>query len=398
MAESLIAEFNKEHPEITVNYKFYPSAGDYPAALRAGLASNSGPDLFNLSTNTAAHVDQFGSFAVDLTDALGDDGLDGISDLAQETFILDDGSFVATSLGYVTAGLLYVNKDLLDEHGVAIPTTLDEWIAACEVLEANGIQCFAIGAGTNTGFNLDTLHSIANSLHPGKWQQASVGEASWDEAWFVETLEAWKNLQTLGIIPEGAIGLQQYPDANNAFMQQKAAMVQMGTWYNGNLIPDNMARAIEGAGVADAEPFTMLPIMFPDMTNEGNPGAMFSDVDSAVAVNKKSDDIDAATTFALWLGTSEIGQQEIANRLELTADSGAQPDFSQIELVNAEVQQPVIETFAATAVENTAEGRYRLLSARLIEALKGLSASVLEGTVTPKEAAAEAQQVAESNQ
>jgi ABC-type glycerol-3-phosphate transport system substrate-binding protein len=329
VAESLIAEFNKEYPDITVNYKFYPAPGDYPAALRAGLASNSGPDLFNLSTNTAAPVSQFGSFAVDLAPALGEDGMAKISDLAKESFTLDDGSLAAVALGYVSAGGMYVNKDILDEHGLTPPTTLDEWKDACETLEAAGVQCFAIGAGTNAGFNIDTLHAIANSLHPGKWQETSTGDGSWDDDWFVETLEAWKELQTVGIIPEGAIGLQQYPDANNAFMQQKAAMVQMGTWYNGNLIPENMTRAIEGAGVADATPFTLLPVPFPDMTNKGNEGAMFSDVDSAVAVNKKSDSINAATTFAVAVdlrgGTAASGEPTRTDgRLRSTA--GLLPD------------------------------------------------------------------------
>ena len=36
---------------------------------------------------------------------------------------------------------------------------------------------------------------------------------------------------TDGIMEPGALGLQQYPDANNDFMSGKDAMVMMGTWY-----------------------------------------------------------------------------------------------------------------------------------------------------------------------
>src|SRR5690606_16163836 len=177
-AEFLISEFNKEYPDIKVNFKFYPAPGEYGASLRPGLASNSGPDVINLGTSASAHVDQFGSFAVDLAPAFGEDGMAKVSQLARDTFTLEDGSFVAAPIGFNSAGLLYVNKDIFDEYNLTPPTTLDEWVAVCDTLAANGVQCFAIGAGTNAAFNTDTLHSIANSLHPGKWQEASMGEAS----------------------------------------------------------------------------------------------------------------------------------------------------------------------------------------------------------------------------
>lgn len=399
VAESLIAEFNEEFPDITVNYKFYPNNTEYPAALRAGLASNQGPDLYNLSTNAAAPVAQFGSFAVDLSpayeDALGADWEEEISPLALDSFSLQDGTLAAAALGYVSAGLLYINQDLFDEYELTAPATLDEWKEVCATFAANGIQCFTVGAGT-AAFNMDPLHAIANSLHPGEWQKASEGEGNWDEDWFVETLQAWADLRADGIMQDGALGLQQYPDANNAFMQEKAAMVQMGTWYNGNLLADNPTAAMEGAGVANPEPFTMVPVPFPDFTNEGTPGALFSDVDSAIAVNKKSDSINAATTFAMWLATSESGQQDIANRLELIPDSAVLPDFSSIALVSPEAQQAGLEDIAQLTEGATAEARFRLILPNLYEALGAASTAVLEGT-SPEDAAASVQAAAEAD-
>lgn len=394
VAESLIREFNKEYPNLTVRYKFYPNNSEYPAALRAGLASNSGPDLYNLSTNAAAPVSQFGPLAVDLAAALGPGWKDKVSPLAQESFTLPNGSLAGAALGSVSAGLLYINKDLFDRYGLTAPTTLTEWIKVCETFRKNGVQCFTIGAGTGPGFNSDTLHAIANSIHPGKWQEASTGKVPWNDSWFIDTLKAWKNLQTAGIIPEGAIGLQQYPDANNTFLQQKAAMVQMGTWYNAYLIADNMKAGIQGAGVAEATPFTLLPVPFPDLTNKGNPGVLFSDVDTAIAINRKSDSISAATTFVTWLSTSETGQQEIANRLELSPDSGKLPDLSQVRLVNPDVQQPALKALADAAAKNSVEGRYRFLAPKTTQAIVAASTGVLEGTSTAETAAAAVQAAA----
>ncbi|HWG13886.1 MAG TPA: hypothetical protein VG268_11505 [Streptosporangiaceae bacterium] len=47
----------------------------------------------------------------------------------------------------------------------------------------------------------------------------------------------------------GALGLQQYPDANNAFMSGKDAMIMMGTWYMQYSTGAGMSAAISAAGV-----------------------------------------------------------------------------------------------------------------------------------------------------
>ena len=47
----------------------------------------------------------------------------------------------------------------------------------------------------------------------------------------MKTLSIWKQLFTDGIMQSGAVGYQQYPDANNDFLTGKYAMVMMGTWY-----------------------------------------------------------------------------------------------------------------------------------------------------------------------
>jgi len=59
-AKQFIAAFNKEYPDIKVNFKLI-GISDYQAAMRPALASNSGPDVFDLQPG--AYVQQFGSYA-----------------------------------------------------------------------------------------------------------------------------------------------------------------------------------------------------------------------------------------------------------------------------------------------------------------------------------------------
>ena len=73
-ADNYIAAFNKEFPDIKVNYKLV-SIPDWQAAITPALRSDSGPDVFDMQPGS--YVKKFGSLAEDLTPAmtkaLGDD-------------------------------------------------------------------------------------------------------------------------------------------------------------------------------------------------------------------------------------------------------------------------------------------------------------------------------------
>ena len=79
----------------------------------------------------------------------------------------------------------------------------------------------------------------------------------------------------------------------------------------------------------------MLPIAFPDIAGTGNTGSAFGDVDYGQGVSANSSNQDAATTFALWMGTSEKGQQVIADSLNLIpALKSVTPNWDNVESVN----------------------------------------------------------------
>jgi ABC-type glycerol-3-phosphate transport system substrate-binding protein len=397
IAELYIAAFNEEYPDIEVTYKPIPDL-DYTAALRAGLVAPDGPDVFDLATNPVASVDVFGDFAIDLSDdmveLLGSDWKDKTSQLGQSAFTTEDGRLVAASMGFVSAGVLQINKDLFDEYGLEAPTTMDEWVNVCDTFRAGGVQCFALGAAFAI-LNTDFLHSIANSVEPGAWDEAARGERDWDEPWLVESLEIWKKLQEVGIFEPDALGLMQVPDSTNQFISGQAAMIQMGTWYNVNYSEENMLGQISAAGVASPEAFTMETIAFPDVAGTGAEVARFGDADIGLAVSAKSKSPKAAATFALWLAASDEGQQEVANRLDQTPDRiGITPDWDTITLVNPEVQLPILEELYTTQYD-VSESRFRLLSPAVVQALSDATTSVLEGTTSPADAASAVQAAAQ---
>jgi raffinose/stachyose/melibiose transport system substrate-binding protein len=394
-AKNYIAAFNQEYPDIKVNYKLV-SIPDWQAALTPALRSDSGPDVFDMQPGS--YVSKYKSFAEDLTPvmtkALGEDWKSKVAP-AGVTGLSSDDKLVALSVGAVYSGTLWVNQGLFDKYGLKPPTTLDEWDKVCQEFKSHQQGCFVQGAA-GAGFDQDTLQAIANSVEPGLWTRASKGEAKWSDPGMVKTLDIWQQLFKRGIMQEGAVGYQQYPDANNDFLTGKYAMVMMGTWYTQYATDKAMTAALAAAGVKGAKPFPILPVQFPDVAQAGNTGEMFGDADYGLAVSTKAKDKAAAETFATWLATSKAGQQAVADQLnDVPALTGVEPDFEKITFVDSAKQAgPVKELLAK--VGTVTQPRFALLSQDVQDAIFQAATSTATGKSTPQEAADALQKAAEA--
>jgi raffinose/stachyose/melibiose transport system substrate-binding protein len=394
-AENYIAAFNKKYPDIKVNYKLV-NISDWVAALRPALASGRGPDVFDMQPG--AYVTQFKSFAEDLTplaeSALGSDWKSKVAPIGVSG-LTADGKLTAMSVGSVFAGMLWINPGIFQKYNLQPPTNLTEWEHVCQVLKQNNTGCFVQGAAQE-GFDQDTLQSIANSVQPGLWTKASTGDAKWNDPGLVKTFEIWKEFFTGGIMQPGAVGYQQYPDANNDFLTGKYAMVMMGTWYTQYTTTKAMTAALSAAGVAGAKPFPILPIAFPDVAGQGNVSEMYGDSDFGLSVATKAQDRAAAETFVKWMTTTTEGQQVIADQLDdLPALKGVDPDFTSIKLVDPASQTTPVQDLI-TKAGGVTEPRESLLSADVQNAILAAATSVATGKATPQQAADTLQKAAEA--
>jgi raffinose/stachyose/melibiose transport system substrate-binding protein len=184
---------------------------------------------------------------------------------------------------------------------------------------------------------------------------------------------------------EGAVGYQQYPDANNDFLTGKYAMVMMGTWYTQYATEKAMTAALKAAGVSGAKPFPIVPIQFPNVA--GNPSEMFGDADYGLSISTKAKDKAAAETFVTWLTTSEAGQQAVADQLnDVPALKGIEPNFEVIKFVDPALQEkPVKELLAKVAT--VTQPRFALLTQDHTDAFFAAATSTATGKATPEEAA-----------
>lgn len=397
-ADKLIASFNEEYPNIHVEFVSKP-IDSYDSVLSPAITSSDGPDVFNVAPGSAnGGVETFQAGAVDLAPAveaaLGADWKDKLAASGVDGLMVGD-KVVGLSAGAVYSGSIWINQDKFDQYGLAAPTTLDEWKNVCATFEANGEGCFVQGAG-QWAFDMDTFEAIMENVSPGAYVAASKGEMPYNDPAFVKGMEIWKSLFDDGIMQEGAIGLQQYPDANNAFMAGDYAMVMMGTWYTQYAVHDQMVAAMEAAGVSNPEPFTLTPIQFPDVAGTGNTGLMFGDADYGLAVSAKSKHQDAATTFALWLTTSQGGQQAVANTLnDIPSLVGVQPEWDSIPLVNSDKQLSALQDYYDVAAQ-APRPRFASVSADLNSAFRDALIGVASGDVSIDDALGNLQDVVDN--
>ncbi len=134
LVDYAIAEFAKIHPDVEVQLERQQWTG-IVEKLTTALSGSDAPDIVEFG-NTQAQTFEAAGAVIDLTDRAeelgGDDFLQSL--LEAGTY---DGSLYAVPY-YAGARVVIYRKDLFEEAGIEIPTTLEEWAAAGEALkEAN---------------------------------------------------------------------------------------------------------------------------------------------------------------------------------------------------------------------------------------------------------------------
>jgi N,N'-diacetylchitobiose transport system substrate-binding protein len=128
-----ITEFNKVHPDVTVKLERQQWTG-IVEKLTTALSGNDAPDVVEFG-NTQAQSFEAAGAVVDLTDKKADLGGDDFLQSLAEAGTYD-GKLYAVPY-YAGARIVIYRKDLLQKSGVAVPTTLEEFLAAGAKLKAD---------------------------------------------------------------------------------------------------------------------------------------------------------------------------------------------------------------------------------------------------------------------
>lgn len=155
-------QYTEENPNVEIEIIW--QVGEWATALAALLLTDEGPDVFEVNSVTLDQVEQ-GQVAPldDLYDqALREDF--GEANLAAATI---DGTVYWIKMITDTGGVYY-RKSLLEEAGLAVPTTIDELIAAATALDTGRQKGLFLGNDGGLGAALGPLvwSSGADNLTP----------------------------------------------------------------------------------------------------------------------------------------------------------------------------------------------------------------------------------------
>ena len=178
--EVLEEKFNATHDDIEL---VIDSPNDAMTILKTRFIREDYPDIIGIGgdVNYSNFLDS--DMLMDISDYQGlKDIKESYLNTAKELeFVPEEGVYAAPYVANA-AGILY-NKEIFEEHGWTIPTTLDEFYQLCEDIQAAGIQPLYFGF-KDTWTCLAPWNAICVDLAPSDiCSQVNAGNAKFSDAY-----------------------------------------------------------------------------------------------------------------------------------------------------------------------------------------------------------------------
>ncbi len=387
MMDQIIAEFEKENPDIKINNVYLPYS-DHMEKLKIDLASGQAADIYGMQTG--APLKEFRDFEMDLTDyadkTWGDGWEEQYLDFCNDQ-LDEDGKYYAMPLGMSYAGFAWADVNFLKKYGLEVPGSLDELKKCAEVLRQNNEFPLAIGA-KEAWINIDTWMSIANDINAEKLYSAIEGETSFTDEELVQSFQIWQSLFQDGVFQDGALGVSVYNDIADMFREEGSIAMELdGSWVCGEYLnPDPDRQKIFNSEDSDHRAFLI------DWNNDGKTCPVTATVDVSLCINKNSRHPDEAWKFIdFMLNEGQdimindyLGFFPVKKDMELEVKGMSENGMSNLEFIQKE------------ANDNIA-GYREMAYPELKQAIGDNLATLALGDITP-EKAAEAVEAASKSQ
>jgi raffinose/stachyose/melibiose transport system substrate-binding protein len=236
-----IKEFQASHPDVTVKFEEKGFEQIRQTAAQV-LNSNDAPDImeYNKGNSTTGLLSKQG-LLTDISDEATKRGWDKLlSENLQTTAKYDDRGVMGGDKwfgipNYAEYVMVYYNKNLFSQHGVQVPTTFDEFVAAMDKFAKAGITPLSVGGAEYPAQQI--LYQLALAKADREWVDAFqryTGDVDFhDEAWTfaANTFAEWVSK---GYISKNAAGIKA-EDMGVAFEKGDHPMMVSGSWWYGRL-------------------------------------------------------------------------------------------------------------------------------------------------------------------
>lgn len=208
----------------------YVALTDYSNVLSTQLASGAGPDIVTGGAEFPSRI-KAGN-VVDISDK------EYLKDFNEAGFSLasEDGKIYGIPM-YAWYNGIWYNEDILAECGVEVPTTFDEFLAACETIREAGHQPLLFGLADTNTFYSGLMAYLENEFYNNNPDNAdginfdakfAAGEATLDGN-INEYVKKYFELIERGFIVVEMLGMSEQ-EALNKFATGEGAFFFSGPW------------------------------------------------------------------------------------------------------------------------------------------------------------------------
>lgn len=364
--EKILPVFEAAYPDIDVQFKPTKNT-EHDAALNARFSGGTAGDIITCRPfDTALALFDAGNLA-DIKDL---NGLENFSDVAKGAWSTDSGDATfCVPMASVIHAFMY-NKDAFAELGLDTPTTEAEFYETLDAIKAEG-SYIPLAMGTKDQWEAATMGYT--NIGPAYWngeqgrQGLLSGEAKFTDEGFID---GFRQMQKWTPYLGNGFQAQSYTDSQNLFTLGRAAIYPTGSW--------------EITGFQENAEFE-LGAFAPPVSADGK--CHISDhTDMGIGMNSATANSDAAKTFLEWTTTADFA----------ALLTNAAPGFFSLANHSIEVENALAKEFIAMrgSCEPTIRVAHQILSRgepALGNHLWTLAANVINGSMTPEEAGAEAQ-------
>jgi raffinose/stachyose/melibiose transport system substrate-binding protein len=320
--DRIFDKFEAAHPNITVEFKPYKNT-EYNTILSTGLTKEGGPDVAQLRAYGLLQPLVEAGQLVELDGKVP--GLDQFDKAALDGARgRKDSKVYGVPFATQTMQIFY-NKKLFADHGVAVPTTWDQLIAAADKFKKAGIVPFATTG--KDAWMLPIVHdTFAAPRYGGRAFEEKVlnGQANFTDPDYVESIKVVQELAPY--FPDQVAGVA-YTDSQVLFTSGKAAMFPGGSFELGFF---NTQAPDLDLGVFSAPPppgSVEQAALVPGWT------------DGSWGVNSRSAHQAEALELVKWMASKEFGQAFTDELKQISPVPGVTPSDPLLAQMAAAYQE-----------------------------------------------------------
>jgi multiple sugar transport system substrate-binding protein len=377
--QNLVTEFNTTHPEIHVSFQQL-SWGDYMQKLLSAAQAGTPPDMSGgdsgIAFNMAAQ-DQ----ALDISDLFEKWEADGIfADMPEWAYKKWDWNGMHPGITWqFDSRAIYYRKDMLEEAGLEVPTTWEEWRAALEKMHNPdaGVAGLAI-PGKQATYDTDQFY-LTLALQAGGGIADPEGNLTIDSPANLEALKFEKDLAD-NFCARGTPSWT-FTEVMKSFEQGKAAMAFGGGWFIQD-IKTNAPDLFDKVGI------------LPPLIGPGGPEAQhIVSFANPWMIYKQTEHPEEAKTFLDWMI-----QPENLRKLYASEPGGKWPVYKSLLDDPIYSENELIHTLAEQTLNSGVDYWYPNNAAAVGIGAMGTSLAdivvnpVLAGARSPEDALKDAQQ------